>query len=87
MAQEQVAEIHAEIRRIGIENRSVDWKATKTFVPYARIPERMHRMFEYEYGRGCWKDNDFLEDVLKHHPELRVPVKRGMHGQEYVRGR
>ncbi len=41
--------------------------------------------FEEIYGQGCWQDKDFMEDVLKHHPELRIRVKRGIRGQEYLR--
>jgi hypothetical protein len=79
--------MHAEIREIGRQNRLIERKATSTHVPYCRIPPRVWRAFERIYGEGCWEDKDFMEDFLKHHPECRVIVKRGIRGQEYVRGR
>jgi len=87
LAQNQVAIMHAEIRQVGRENRRIERKATSTHIPHCRIPQLVWEFFEAIYGDGCWQDNDFMEDVLKHHPELRINVKRGIHGQEYVNGR
>ncbi len=85
LAQNQVALMHAEIRQIGRENRRIERKATSTHIPYCRIPQLLWDFFEEIYGQGCWQDKDFMEDVLKHHPELRIRVKRGIRGQEYLR--
>jgi hypothetical protein len=86
LAQHQVALIHAAIREVGRQNRIIEKesKATRAFLPYYRKPLLLHDFFEAIYGEGCWKDNDFVEDVLKHHPELRINVKRGIRGQEYA---
>ena len=87
LAQNQVALMHAEIRQIGRENRRIERKATSTHIPYCRIPQLVWDFFEVIYGEGCWKDNDFMEDFLKHHPECRIIVKRGIRGQQYVNGK
>jgi hypothetical protein len=84
MAQEQQARLLAEIKQIGRENRRIERKATTTHVPYCRIPKGVWDQFEAIYGVGCWQDEDFMEDFLKHHPECRIIVKRGIRGQEYV---
>jgi hypothetical protein len=86
LAQNQVALIHAAIREVGRQNRKIEKesKATRAFLPYYRKPLLLHDFFEAIYGEGCWKDNDFVEDVLKHHPELRINVRRGIRGQEYA---
>jgi hypothetical protein len=87
LAQNQVAIMHEEIREIGRQNRRIERKATSSHVPYCRIPPTVWHYFESIYGEGCWKDNDFMEDFLKHHPECRIVVKRGIRGQEYVNGK
>jgi hypothetical protein len=87
LAQHQVRLMHEQIAIVGRENRTTDWQATRTHIPHARIPQLLWDFFEAIYGQGCWQDNDFMEDVLKHHPELRVKVKRGIRGQEYVHAR
>lgn len=85
LAQAQVAIMHEQIRQIGRENRRIERKATPTHIPYCRIPQLVWDFFESIYGQGCWKDEDFMEDFLKHHPECRIRVKRGIRGQEYLR--
>lgn len=87
LAQNQVAMMHAEIRQIGRENRRIERKATSTHIPHCRIPILVWDFFEEIYGQGCWKDNDFMEDFLRHHPECRINVKRGIRGQEYCHGK
>ena len=87
LAQHQVALIHREIERVSIENRTIDWKSAGTHAPYFRVPALLYDFFECIYGTGCWRDKDFVEDTLKHHPGLRVIVKRDSKGQEYVNGR
>lgn len=86
LLQDQVARMHAQIKQIGRENRRIERKATSTHIPYCRIPQLVWDFFEAIYGDGCWKDNDFMEDFLKHHPGCRIVVKRGIRGQEYVNG-
>lgn len=87
LAQKQVELIHDEIRRVSIENATTDWKSGGTHTPYFRVPQLLYDFFECIYGEGCWRDKDFVEDTLKHHPGLRVTVKRGVNGQEYVNGK
>lgn len=86
LAKRQVALIHAEIREVGRQNREIEKnsKACRAFLPYYRKPLILHDFFEVIYGEGCWQDEDFVEDVLKHHPELRINVRRGIRGQEYA---
>lgn len=86
LAQHQVALIHAAIEEVGRQNRIIEKesKATRAFLPYYRKPILLHDFFEVIYGEGCWQDEDFVEDVLRHHPELRINVKRGIRGQEYA---
>jgi hypothetical protein len=84
MSQNQQAMLFEEIRQIGRENRRIERKATSTHLPYCRIPRGVWDQFEAIYGAGCWKDDDFMEDFLKHHPECRIIVKRGIRGQEYA---
>jgi len=86
IAQQEVADMHAEIEALSIAIAATDWKASKTHIPYCRIPASVIQKMKDIYGDDCWRDEDFLEDFLKHHPGLRVNVKRGMRGQEYVRG-
>jgi hypothetical protein len=78
--------IQEQCKIIGIENRANERQATASHVPYYRKPQLMHDCFELIFGEGCWQDEDFVEDTLKHHPELRCKVKYGIHGQEYVHG-
>lgn len=89
LAQNEVALIHAEIRAIGQENRRTERKAVNGIgVPYARFPLRLIEHFKMMYGDDCWPNEEFMEDCLKHHPELRIKVTRGTRGQEYAgRGR
>lgn len=87
LAQHQVALMHEQIRQIGIENQSTDWQATRSHLPYFRVPPLVWHFFEAIYGEGCWQDEEFTEDFLKHHPECRVPVKRGINGMQYVNGK
>jgi hypothetical protein len=89
LAQRQVALIHAEIARVSRENREIEKhsKACRAFIPYYRKPLLLHAWMEVCYGEGCWADEDFVEDVLKHHPGLRINVKRGIRGQEYAGSR
>lgn len=86
VAQEELKLLHHEIRQISRENARTDWKAMNGFgVPYARFPPRLIEHFKMLYGEECWPDTEFIEDILKHHPGLRVKVKYGTRGQEYVK--
>ena len=88
LAQEQQAQIWREIEAISAENHRIDWKASNGLgVPYARFPPLLIEHFKLLYGEECWPDEDFIEDILKHHPGLRCKVKRGTRGQEYVNGK
>jgi hypothetical protein len=87
LAQKQVALMHQLIGQVSRENAAIDWKSAGSHVPYFRVPQLMWDFFEAIYGEGCWQDEDFVEDTLKHHPGLRVVVKRGSKGQQYVNGR
>jgi hypothetical protein len=84
LAQQELVEMHKEVELVSIENQSTDWQATRTYIPAYRIPLGMYRKMEGIFGLGCWQDRDFVEDTLKHHPGLRINVKRGIHGQQYV---
>ena len=75
--------IEDECKLIGIENK-LDRQATRSHVPYYRRGMYMTFIYELLFGEGCWQDDDFVEDTLKHHPELRCKVKYGTKGQEYV---
>jgi hypothetical protein len=85
LAQQEIVEMHKEIELVSIENQSTDWQATRTYIPAYRIPLGMYLKMEGIYGKGCWQDKDFVEDTLKHHPGLSITVKRGIHGQQYVK--
>ena len=87
LAQRELEEIHKEIEFVSLENSIIDWKATRTHIPEYRIPISMYEKMEAIFGQGCWQDKDFVEDTLRHHPGLRVKVKRGIHGQQYVNGK
>lgn len=88
LAAAEVEEMHREILRVSIENAATDWKASQAYIPYCRIPLSVIYKMQDLYGQDCWKDKDFTEDFLDHHPGLRVQVKRGIRGQEYAgRGR
>jgi hypothetical protein len=91
LAQHQVALIHAAIAAVSADNRRIE--ATEEFkaanglgCPWYRKPQLLHDFFEAIYGDGCWQDKDFVEDVLKHHPGLRIKVTRGTRGQQYLNG-
>lgn len=79
-----IARIDMECKIIAIENQQ-DRQATNSHVPYYRKPEFMHHCYEVIFGDGCWQDEDFVEDTLKHYPGLRCKVKYGTKGQEYVK--
>src|SRR5262245_40510152 len=87
MAAAEVEERHRENLRFSIENAVIDWKATQDYIPYCRIPLSVIYKMRDLYGADCWRDEDFTEDFLDHHPGLRVQVKRGIKGQEYAGGR
>jgi hypothetical protein len=88
LAQEEQASILRDVERISQENRLIEHKAVNGLgLPYARFPLSMVAKFEAIYGKGCWRDKEFVEDTLKHHPGLQLIVKRGTRGQEYVNGR
>jgi hypothetical protein len=86
IAEEQWLRIKHAVFMTGLENRLIekDAHATRSHIPHCRIPLEMHQAFEAIWGQGCWKNDDFLEDTLKHHPELRINVKYGTKGQEYA---
>jgi hypothetical protein len=84
IAQEQRRQMFSDIRAIGRENRRTERKAINGLgLPYARIPFSVIELFKALYGEDCWKDADFMEDFLKHHPECKFRVKYGTRGQEY----
>jgi len=87
MAQWQWARIKWDVERTCIENRIIEKesKATHTFLPYCRFPISMVAAFEAIWGEGCLQNEEFREDTLKHHPGLRLHIKRGIRGQEYLR--
>jgi hypothetical protein len=82
-----IERINKEAEVVGIQNRSNERQATQSHVPECRIPEFMYHCFEAVFGDGCWRDEDFREDTLRHYPMLRCKVKYGTKGQEYVNGR
>jgi hypothetical protein len=88
-AQSQVALMHKEIAALSEENRRIEqsqeFMATNGLgYPYYRKPVSVHYLFEELYGYGCWQDEGFVEDFLKHHPGLRIRTTRGTRGQEYA---
>lgn len=92
MKQEAVAQMHASIARTAEENRLIEntqeFKACDGIgYPKMRIPVDVWYQMEDIWGVGCWKDDDFQEDFLKQHPELRLKITRGTKGQQYVEGR
>lgn len=87
LAQHELEEIHREIEFVSLQNSTIDWMATGTHIPEYRIPVSMWEKMQAIFGEDCWQDKDFVEDTLKHHPGLRVIVKRGIHGQQYVNGK
>lgn len=83
LAQQEWAAIKAEIECISIENAATDWKAMKFGYPYARFPQGLIEKFKAMYGEECWPDEEFIEDILRHHPGLRCNVKRNSRGLEW----
>jgi hypothetical protein len=86
LARRQRKMMFAEIREIARQNRRIEkeMKACNGLgLPDSRIPMGVYLLFESMYGHGCWKWPGFREDFLKHHPELRLRVRRGTRGQEY----
>jgi len=76
--------IDLEAQIISIENHQQERQATNSHVPYYRRGRYMTFCYEMVFGEGCWQDNDFVEDTLRHYPGLRCKVKYGTKGQEYV---
>jgi len=87
LAQEELRQIHRDIALVSAENRILEKVThhTTTHYPDARFPQRMWDKMEVIYGVGCFKDKDFYEDTLKHHPGLRIRIKYGVKGQELLR--
>jgi len=87
IAQAEIEEIHRQIAIVSKENRILEKTAhhTRSHTPAYRIPVMMWLKMEDIYGVGCWRDNDFIEDTLKHHPGLRINVKYGTRGQELLK--
>lgn len=89
MKQDALARMHAAIARTAQENRQIEssqeFKATNGLgYPESRIPVDVWFQMEDLWGPGCWRDDKFREDFLKHHPELRLKITRGTKGQEYA---
>lgn len=89
MKQFAVKQMHDSIARTAAENRQIEntaeFKACDGLgYPQMRIPVDVWFQMEDLWGPGCWKDDKFREDFLKHHPELRLKVTRGTRGQEYA---
>lgn len=89
LSQSRVAHLHHLIDLLSADNRRIE--ATEEFkacdglgYPWYRKPAEVHDYFEALYGVGCWQDEDFVNDFLKHHPGLRIKVTRGTRGQQYV---
>jgi hypothetical protein len=89
LSQDRVAHMHRLIDLVSQDNRRIE--ATQEFkacnglgYPWYTKPVEVHHYFEALYGTGCWQDEDFVEDFLKHHPGLRIKVTRGTKGQQYV---
>jgi hypothetical protein len=89
LAQEELARVHADIERACRENRIIEQnsKATPTFIPYCRFPVSLVKAMEALYWIGCMSEEYFREDTLNHYPGLRLVIKRGIRGQEYVNRR
>ncbi len=86
LARRQRKVMFDEIREVARQNRRLEkeMKACNGIgLPDSRIPLGVYLLFEAMYGHGCWKWPGFREDFLKHHPELRLRVRRGTRGQEY----
>lgn len=85
IAQDEQAQMLAEVANVCRENREMESKASNGLgLPYYRCPLSVRLRFEDIYGEGCWNDEAFVEDFLKHHPGLRLKVTHGTRGQEYA---
>jgi hypothetical protein len=58
---------------------------TTSHIPDARIPLRLVQALEAQ-EKELWNPA-MREDTLRCYPGLRLNVKRGIHGQQYVKGR
>jgi len=92
LSRDRVAHMHRLIDLVSQDNRRIEateeFKATNGLgYPWYRKPAEVHHYFEALYGQGCWEDEAFVNDFLKHHPGLRIRVTRGTRGQQYVNGR
>jgi hypothetical protein len=67
------------------ENRVLEqtMHATSTHIPYAKIPEILVAEIEAENGLDGWNP-EIREDTLRCYPGLKLNIKFGMHGQQYV---
>jgi hypothetical protein len=67
---------------VSAQNRLIEQEITDypgrlgSYVLDYRIPTGMYLKFRDIYGWDCWRDKDFVEDTLKHHPGLRINIKR-----------
>lgn len=83
MKLERRARCIAAIERTCAENRVLEqtMHATRSHVPDARIP--LDLVYEIEAENGEWNP-EIREDTLRCYPGLRLNVKFGVHGQQYV---
>jgi hypothetical protein len=83
----RLARINAIVKRQCRINRIREEraKATHTMLPYAVIPEDLIIELEAENNEP-WNPV-MREHTLKCYPGLRLNVRRGINGQEYVKGR
>jgi hypothetical protein len=84
MALEERADILVEIARTCRENRILEelYQGSNTMLPHARIPKRLIDRLEAE-NKEAWNPA-MREDTLKCYPGLKLNVKRGRDGVQYV---
>jgi hypothetical protein len=87
MKLEEREQLEAEIVYVCRMNRIKEelMQATPWGCPDACIPISLINALEAQ-EKDSWNP-EMREDTLKCYPGLRLNVKRGMHGQQYVRGR
>jgi hypothetical protein len=76
----------AAIERTCAENRILEqtMHATRSHIPYARIPHDLVHEIEAENGLDGWNP-EIREDTLRCYPGLKLNVKYGVYGQQYVK--
>ena len=69
----QIVDATIEQKRIAKDNNSHDFRAIEGIGRLRmRIDPTLYHKWGQKYGYDCWKDNQFLKEVERDNPEVRV---------------